>query len=87
MDPGNQSLRAIRLAIVFASFGLNAPRNGLSYTTIVLGGISIASAIFVILELDTPFGGLFTVSSRSMRDAFISAGSVPSAQMETLITR
>jgi hypothetical protein len=59
------------LAIVFGSFGLNAPRSGLSYTTIALGGISIASAIFVILELDTPFGGLFTVSSRSMRDALV----------------
>ncbi len=57
------------LAVVFGSFGLNTPRNALSYTTIALGGLSIASAIFVILELDTPFGGLFTVSSQPMRDA------------------
>ena len=57
------------LAVVFASFGLNAPRNLLSYITIALGGLSIASALFVILELDTPFEGLFTVSSRPMRDA------------------
>lgn len=57
------------LAIVFGSFGLNAPRNLLSYTMIALGALSIASAIFVILELDTPFGGLFTVSSQPMRDA------------------
>ena len=41
----------------------------LSYTTIALGALSIASAIFVILELDTPFDGLFTVSSQPMRDA------------------
>jgi hypothetical protein len=59
------------LAVVFGSFGLNAPRNALSYTTIGLGGLSIASAIFVILELDTPFGGLFTVSSQPMRDALV----------------
>jgi hypothetical protein len=57
------------LAVVFASFGLNAPRNALSYVTIMLGGLSIASAIFVILELDSPFSGLFTVSSQPMRDA------------------
>jgi hypothetical protein len=57
------------LAVVFASFGLNAPRNALSYTTIALGALSIASAIFVILELSTPFGGLFKVSSQPMRDA------------------
>jgi hypothetical protein len=57
------------LAVVFASFGLNAPRNALSYATILLGGLSITSAIFVILELDSPFSGLFTVSSQPMRDA------------------
>jgi hypothetical protein len=57
------------LAVVFASFGLNAPRNALSYTTILLGALSITSAIFVILELDSPFAGLFTVSSQPMRDA------------------
>jgi len=57
------------LTVVFASFGLNAPRNILSYTVIALGGLAIASAIFVILDMDTPFGGLFSVSSQPMRDA------------------
>jgi hypothetical protein len=57
------------LAIVFASFGLTAPRNALSFAAIGLGGVSIASAIFVILELDTPFTGLFMVSSQPLRDA------------------
>jgi len=57
------------LAIVFGSFGLTAPRNALSYTVMMLAGLSIASAIFVILELDTPFEGLFTVSSQPLRDA------------------
>jgi hypothetical protein len=53
----------------FASLGLNAPRNVLSYTVIALGGLAIASAIFVILDMDTPFGGLFSVSRQPMRDA------------------
>jgi len=57
------------LVIVFGSFGLTAPRNALSYTAIGLGGVSITSAMFVILELDTPFSGLFTVSSQPLRDA------------------
>jgi hypothetical protein len=34
-----------------------------------MGGLTIASAIFVILDMDTPFGGLFSVSSQPMRDA------------------
>ena len=57
------------LVIVFASFGLSAPRSVLSYTTIGLGAISIASAVFVILDLDTPFSGVFMVASGPMRDA------------------
>jgi hypothetical protein len=57
------------LVIVFGSFGLTTPRNAPSYTVMTLAGLSIASAIFVILELDTPFEGLFTVSSQPLRDA------------------
>ncbi len=57
------------LAVVFAAFGLNAPRNLLSYTIIALAAFSIASAIFVILELDTPFQGIFMVSSAPLRHA------------------
>lgn len=60
---------AFWLVIVFASFGLSAPRNLLSYITILLGALSIASVIFVILDLDTPFSGLFMVSSGPLRDA------------------
>jgi Protein of unknown function (DUF4239) len=48
---------------------LSAPRNLLSYLTILLGALSIASVVFVILDLDTPFSGVFMVSSQPMRDA------------------
>jgi hypothetical protein len=37
---------AFWLVIVFASFGLSAPRNLLSYITIMLGALSIASVTF-----------------------------------------
>lgn len=57
------------LVIVFASFGLTTPRNALSYTAIALAALAIASAVFVILELDTPFGGIITVSSQPLRNA------------------
>jgi hypothetical protein len=65
---------AFWLVIVFASFGLSAPRNLLSYITITLGALSIASVIFVILDLDTPFSGVFMVSSQPMRDALAQLG-------------
>ena len=57
------------LAAVFASFGLNAPRNLLSYATVTLGALAIASAIYVIVDLDRPFDGIFSVSSQPLRDA------------------
>jgi hypothetical protein len=57
------------LAIVFASFGLHSPRNILAYATIVLAAVSIASAIYLILDLDSPYGGAIATSSHPMRDA------------------
>ena len=59
------------LAVVFGAFGLNAPHNLLSYVMIALAALSISSAIFVILDLDTPFGGVFTVSSEPLRHALM----------------
>ena len=55
--------------MVFASFGLSAPRNLLSYATITIVGVAIASAIYVIVDLDRPFGGIFAVSSEPLREA------------------
>ena len=57
------------LVLVFASFGLTAPRNALSYTAIALGALAIASAVYVILDLETPYGGIIAVSSQPLRDA------------------
>jgi hypothetical protein len=57
------------LMIIFGSFGLSAPKNILAVITIVLGALSIASVIFVILDLDTPFNGIFAVSSEPLREA------------------
>jgi hypothetical protein len=57
------------LAMVFASLGLRAPPNALNVIVIVMCAVSISSAIFVIHDLDVPYGGLFGVPSDSMRNA------------------
>ena len=57
------------LMMVFACFGLSAPRNLLVCTVITLGAMSIASAVYVILDFDTPFTGGLTIPSQPMRDA------------------
>ncbi|MDR6493076.1 DUF4239 domain-containing protein [Paraburkholderia sp. 22099] len=57
------------LCVIFLSFGLIAPRNALALVTISLGAVSIASAIYVIVDLDSPFSGPIVISSSPMRDA------------------
>ncbi|OLL33330.1 hypothetical protein BTH42_02170 [Burkholderia sp. SRS-W-2-2016] len=56
------------LGVIFLSFGLIAPRNALALVTITLGAVSIASAVYVIVDLDTPFSGPIVVSSMPLRD-------------------
>ncbi|MDB5783254.1 hypothetical protein [Caballeronia mineralivorans] len=57
------------LLVIFLCFGLITPRNALALVTIMLGALSIASAVFMILDLDTPFTGSIIVPSQPMRDA------------------
>jgi len=49
------------LGIIFASFGLFAPRNGTVYAVIVLCALSLSMAIFLVLELDQPFEGAIRI--------------------------
>ena len=51
------------ICVIFASFGLNAPRNGTVVVAFLLCALAIGSAIFLILQLDTPFSGVLRISS------------------------
>jgi len=57
------------LAVIFAVFGLLAPRNVVVQLTIVVCALCVASAMFLIVDFDSPFNGPLHVSSDSMRDA------------------
>ncbi|MCX7003149.1 MAG: DUF4239 domain-containing protein [bacterium] len=57
------------LAILFFSFGMFSPANGTVIVALMLAAFSVAGAIFLILELDNPFGGLLRVSSQPMLNA------------------
>jgi hypothetical protein len=57
------------LMVVFAIFGLLAPRNAISLIGIVLCAVSLSSAVFVITDLSHPYGGLMSISSTAMRVA------------------
>ena len=57
------------LVVIFACFGLLAPRNGIVYAVIVACALSVSGAIFLILELHQPFAGLLRISDAPMRHA------------------
>ncbi len=50
------------LALLFASFGLFAPTNAVSVVALLLCAASVAGAMFLILEMDTPFHGVMRIS-------------------------
>jgi hypothetical protein len=56
-------------AILFFSIGLFAPRNGLVIAALVVGALSIAGAVVLIADLDSPFEGILVVSAEPMQEA------------------
>jgi hypothetical protein len=57
------------LALLFASFGLFAPRNLISVATLALCALAVAGAVAMFLELQQGFGGLVRISPEPMRQA------------------
>ena len=57
------------LVVIFLCFGLSAPLNHLSFMVTALSALALASALFVIIDLFTPYTGVFTVSSVPVRQA------------------
>ena len=65
---------AFGLGIIFASFGLFAPRNGTVIAVLFVCALSVSGATFLILELDRSFEGLMQVSSAPLRAALVQLG-------------
>ena len=57
------------LTVLFASFGLFSPWNSTIVATLVCA-LSVASAMFLIVDLDQPFGGLIQISSTPLATRF-----------------
>ena len=62
------------LAIIFVSAGLFAPPNATVVIALMLAALSVAGAIFLILELDMPFDGVIQISQKPMYNALIHLG-------------
>jgi hypothetical protein len=57
------------ISMLFLGFGLFARANMTVIAAFVTGALSVASAIFLILELNDPFGGLMSISDAPLRNA------------------
>ncbi len=59
------------LTITFTSFGLFAPRHATVLVVLFVCALSVGSAVFLILEMETPFDGLLKVSPDPLRYAYM----------------
>ena len=57
------------LAIIFLGFSVLAPPNATAIVALMISALAVSGAIFLILELDQPFGGLIRISSEPMLNA------------------
>jgi hypothetical protein len=57
------------LTTIFFSFGLLAPPNATVMAALFICALSVAGAIFLIVELNRPFEGLLRIPSEPLRTA------------------
>ena len=57
------------LTLLFVSFGLFAPRNWMVFLALLVSACSMAAAIFLVLEMNSPLDGLMKISSAPLRKA------------------
>ena len=62
------------LVVLFLGFGLFARINATVFVAFFIGALSVAGAIFLILEMNQPYSGMMQISSAPMRNALEQVG-------------
>jgi hypothetical protein len=62
------------IAAIFVSFGLFSPSNPTAIVSLFVSAFSVSCAIFLILEMYSPYGGLIRISSAPLRAAVAHLG-------------
>jgi hypothetical protein len=57
------------LVVIFLGFSVLAPPNATTILALMVSALAVSGAIFLILELDEPFGGVIGISSEPMLNA------------------
>ena len=71
VDPISYSLVSVVVAwaaFLFCGYGLMSKRHPMSYVVLVVGALGIASAIYIIADLVSPYSGVFVVSPAPLVD-------------------
>jgi hypothetical protein len=70
------------LTMLFVGFGLFARRNATVVTALFMGAVCVAGAVFLILELNRPYGGVIEISIEPIRNALRQMGPAREAKDE-----
>jgi hypothetical protein len=62
------------LVVLFVGFGLFARLNATVFAALFIGALSVAGAIFLILEMNNAYSGLMQISSAPRRSALEQIG-------------
>jgi hypothetical protein len=62
------------LVLILATFALFADPNATVVVVLLICAVAVSSAIFLILELDEPFGGIIQISSAPLQNALALIG-------------
>jgi membrane-bound ClpP family serine protease len=60
--------------VIFISFGLFAPFNATVVSSLFVSALSVAGAIFLILEMYTPYTGVIQISNAPLRATLVHLG-------------
>jgi hypothetical protein len=63
--------------LMFCGYGLVSPMNGTVVAALGFGAATIASALFVIIELSDPYSGTFKLSAAPVQETIEALGAVP----------
>lgn len=62
------------LAVLFTSFGLFGKPNVTVIGSLLLSGLAVSAAMFLILELDRPFQGLIEIPAEAIKQVYANLG-------------
>jgi hypothetical protein len=68
------------LTVIFIGFGLLAPRSDTIIATLAVCAVAVSGAIFIIMEMYTPFSGVMRISPSPIHDALSRMGPPPAPE-------